>query len=86
MRRRQRAKSKRSRNIDVSTRAEMRAIGERWTPKRIEIVNRICGEGYVHVGGQSFIQRRIEPMELDEKMSALDLNAGLSGAARMMAR
>lgn len=77
MRRRRKSKPKRSKRIDVGSRTEIREAGERWTPKRIEIVNRIHGDGFIHVGGQDFIQRRLEPLELDEKMSVLDMNAGL---------
>ncbi|HAA91466.1 MAG: hypothetical protein CMM48_17625 [Rhodospirillaceae bacterium] len=86
MRRRQRAKPRRSKRIDVRSRQAIREVSERWTPRRIEIVSRIYGEGFIQIGGQSFMERRLESMGLDEKMSVLDMSAGLGGTSRLMAR
>jgi len=82
MRRRQQSKPQRANRIDVGN---FRERGERWTKRRLEIIARIYGEGFIHAGGLEYAQRLLEPQGLDESMSVLDMSAGLGGSARYIA-
>lgn len=57
-----------------------------WTPTRVEVVEKIWGEGFATPGGNDQIPDLVRPLGLTPAMSVLDLGAGLGGATRVMAK
>ncbi|HYD32136.1 MAG TPA: methyltransferase domain-containing protein [Azospirillaceae bacterium] len=56
-----------------------------WSASRIEVAEKIWGEGFVSPGGDEHIPYLLKPLGLNSAMSALDLSAGMGGTVRMMA-
>ncbi|MEQ8967461.1 MAG: class I SAM-dependent methyltransferase [Azospirillaceae bacterium] len=69
--------------------ARRAAVAERedrgWKPDRIELLERLWGQGYHGPGLRDQIPTLVRPLALDETMSVLEVGAGLGGAARFMA-
>lgn len=59
---------------------------EHWTPARVRVAEFVWGQGFHTPGGAEQVSTLMKPFGLDEKMSVLELGAGLGGAARLMAR
>ncbi|WP_029014072.1 SAM-dependent methyltransferase [Niveispirillum irakense] len=57
-----------------------------WSPTRIQVVEKIWGEGFSSPGGEEFIPTIVKPLGLNPAMSVLDIGAGLGGASRVMAQ
>ena len=57
-----------------------------WSATRIEVAERLWGNGFSTPGGGEHISYLVKPMGLNPAMSALDLSAGLGGASRTMAQ
>jgi cyclopropane fatty-acyl-phospholipid synthase-like methyltransferase len=57
-----------------------------WSVQRIRIAEALWGPDLHTPGDTDFISTLIKPFGLNESMSALDLGAGLGGAARLIAR
>jgi len=55
-----------------------------WTATRIEVAEKLWGEGFVSPGGAEYIPELVKPLGLNPAMSVLDLHAELGGAARVM--
>ncbi len=55
-----------------------------WSATRIEVAEKLWGEGFVSPGGAEFIPELVKPLGLNPAMSVLDLHAELGGAARVM--
>ncbi|HBM91012.1 MAG TPA: phosphoethanolamine methyltransferase [Rhodospirillaceae bacterium] len=53
-----------------------------WFADRIQVVEKMWGEGNVFPGGENYLDDLIVPLGLNKEMSVLDLNAGLGGFAR----
>lgn len=53
--------------------------GKIWPAKRLNIVEKLWGEGYVTPGGAEQVEKMLPLLELDSKKSALVLGAGLGG-------
>jgi cyclopropane fatty-acyl-phospholipid synthase-like methyltransferase len=53
--------------------------GKIWPAKRLNIVEKLWGEGYVTPGGAEQVEKMLPLLELDSKKSALLLGAGLGG-------
>ncbi len=53
-----------------------------WDPTRIELVEKLWGEGFHTPGGAEHILELVKPMRLDETKTLLDLGCGLGGGAR----
>lgn len=68
---------------DVKLRYE--ASEERWTQSRIDLVQKVWGDGLTGPGGMERILELVKPLGLTPAMSVLDLGAGLGGAARIVA-
>lgn len=69
---------------------EAKASGEKlgrngkpvWTATRVEVAQRLWGEGYIGPGGEEHIKTLVKPLGLDPSMSVLNIGAGLGGEAR----
>lgn len=57
-----------------------------WTATRIEVAEKIWGEGFATPGGTDHIPTLVKPLGLNPAMSVLDLGAGLGGSTRTMAK
>lgn len=57
-----------------------------WTANRIEVAEKIWGDGFVSPSGASVLPELLKPLGLNPSMSVLDLAAGLGGVGRMMVR
>lgn len=56
-----------------------------WSASRIQVAEKIWGDGFVTPGGHDHIPYLCKPLGLTPAMSALDLSAGLGGTVRIMA-
>lgn len=56
-----------------------------WTATRIEVAEKLWGEGFNTPGGSDHIPYLVKPLGLNPAMSVLDLSAGLGGTSRTMA-
>jgi cyclopropane fatty-acyl-phospholipid synthase-like methyltransferase len=56
-----------------------------WTATRIEVAEKMWGEGFNTPGGADHIPYLVKPLGLNPAMSVLDLAAGLGGTSRTMA-
>ncbi len=56
-----------------------------WDAERIEVVEKMWGEGFTTPGSEEDLLKFLRPLALNEKMSVIDLSAGLGGAVRLMA-
>ncbi len=54
----------------------------RWPPERIELVQRLWGEGSLHPGGAGYALELARPFNLQPAMTVLDLSAGLGAGTR----
>jgi cyclopropane fatty-acyl-phospholipid synthase-like methyltransferase len=84
MRRRKRPAHRHGKRIDIGD-GSYPDQDKRWGKMRLAIAARLYGDGFVQVGGLSMVQHLINPLELDETKSVLDLTAGLGGQARYIA-
>jgi len=55
-----------------------------WTATRIEVVEKIWGDGFATPGGSDHIPTLVKPLGLNPAMSILDIGAGLGGSIRSM--
>lgn len=59
---------------------------ERWTPRRLQITQKLFGEGFNQPGGEELMRPLISPLGLNPNMSITELGCGMGGLSRMMAR
>lgn len=59
---------------------------ERWTPRRLQIAQKLFGEGFNQPGGEELMKPLISPLGLNPNMSIAELGCGMGGMSRMMAR
>lgn len=72
--------------VDERPKAGMSRFGKPlWTANRIQVAEKIWGEGFITPGSQDYIPELIKPLGLNPAMSVLDLAAGLGGVVRIMA-
>ncbi len=57
---------------------------QRWETSRVNLVQKLWGEGFASPGGRNHILTMVNIFGLDPAMTVLDLGAGLGGAARFM--
>lgn len=69
----------------VDAKLSFEASEERWTQSRIDLVQKVWGEGLIGPGGMERILELVKPLGLTPAMTVLDLGAGLGGAARIVA-
>jgi ubiquinone/menaquinone biosynthesis C-methylase UbiE len=62
------------------------ADGAGWPAPRLAAAQRLFGEGYTFPGAEKIIAHQIEPLNVDETMSVLDVAAGIGTAARVIAQ
>ena len=77
----------RSRNVDASSSDEFELEFEEvaaWTPERLNIVEKLWGEGCISPSSAEFLQITAPMLSLDEKKSLLLLGAGLGGLGRAL--
>jgi SAM-dependent methyltransferase len=67
-----------------STVAEDEGPRKLWEPSRINLVQKVWGDGFVSPGGRKHITDMVTSFGLDPSMGVLDLGAGLGGSARVM--
>ncbi len=56
-----------------------------WSGDRIQVMERLWGEGHVFPGNDHYIDSLITPLGMNKEMSILDMSAGLGGMARKIA-
>jgi cyclopropane fatty-acyl-phospholipid synthase-like methyltransferase len=57
-----------------------------WTATRIEVAEKMWGEGLTTPGGRDYMESLVKPLGLTKAMSVLDLSAGLGGLTRTIHR
>lgn len=55
-----------------------------WSPRRLNVVEQLWGDGYTMAGGEEFIQKHLPMLALTEKMSLLLIGASLCGIGRTL--
>ena len=56
-----------------------------WPPPRLEVVQKLFGEGMIAPAEAGTMVKMINPLGLNEKMTVVELGAGLGGLARVVA-
>lgn len=56
-----------------------------WSADRIQIMEKMWGEGHSFPGNDRYVDHLVTPLGMNKEMSVLDLNAGLGGMARKIA-
>lgn len=59
---------------------------ERWTPRRLQVAQKLFGEGFNQPGGEDLMKPLIAPLGLNPNMSIAEIGCGMGGMSRMMAR
>lgn len=59
---------------------------ERWTPRRLQVTQKLFGEGFNQPGGEELMKPLISPLGLNPNLSIAELGSGLGGMSRLMAR
>ena len=68
-------------------RAGMNRFGKPlWTATRLEVAEKIWGEGHLTPGGDEMVITLAKPLGLNPAMTALEIGCGLGGAARCLAK
>lgn len=57
-----------------------------WSADRLDIAEKVWGEGYLSPGGQTYLPILVKPFGLNETMSVIDIGCGLGGSGRFMAK
>jgi len=57
-----------------------------WSATRVQVAEKIWGDGFATPGGTEQIPDMVKPLGLNPAMSVLDLGAGLGGSTRTMAQ
>ncbi len=57
-----------------------------WSDERIQVVERLWGDGLHTPGGEDHVQTLVKPFGLNPTMTVLNLGAGLGGGARIMTK
>jgi cyclopropane fatty-acyl-phospholipid synthase-like methyltransferase len=57
-----------------------------WTATRIQVAEKMWGEGLTTPGGQEYMESLVKPLGLNKTMSVLDMSAGLGGLTRAIHR
>ncbi|HYE52084.1 MAG TPA: methyltransferase domain-containing protein [Azospirillaceae bacterium] len=57
-----------------------------WTATRIQVAEKIWGDGFATPGGDEHIPTLVKPLGLNPAMSVLDIASGLGGSTRAMAK
>lgn len=56
-----------------------------WPEWRIELMERLWGEGFLLPGGEDFVTELAKPLNISEKASVLVVGSGMGGPARLIA-
>lgn len=59
---------------------------EKWTPRRLQVVQKLFGEGFNQPGGEDLMKPLTNPLGLNPNMSITELGCGIGGLTRMLAR
>jgi 2-polyprenyl-3-methyl-5-hydroxy-6-metoxy-1,4-benzoquinol methylase len=57
-----------------------------WTATRIQVAEKMWGEGLTTPGGKEYTESLVKPLGINNTMSVLDMSAGLGGLSRTMHR
>ena len=57
-----------------------------WPPMRQAVAQAVFGDGLITPGGEEAVHRLLKPLGLNERMTVIELGAGLGGITRLMAR
>lgn len=57
-----------------------------WTATRLEVAEKIWGDGYITPGGDEMVITLAKPLGLNPAMAALEIGCGLGGASRCLAK
>lgn len=72
--------------VDASSGALNRFGKPLWNATRIQVAEKMWGEGLTSPGGREYTEDLVKPLGLNKTMSVLDLSAGLGGLTRTMHR
>ena len=72
---------------DQAPRPGMNRFGKPlWTATRLEVAEKIWGQGYTTPGGDDMVTTLAKPLGLNPAMTALEIGCGLGGACRCLVR
>ena len=61
-------------------------LPDKWSVARVKVSELIWSDGFSFPGGSEHVLKLVKPMGLTKEKSLLDLNSGLGGAARVIAK
>jgi SAM-dependent methyltransferase len=61
-------------------------LPDKWSVARVKVSELIWSDGFSFPGGSEHVLKLVKPMGLNKEKSLLDLNSGLGGAARVIAK
>lgn len=61
-------------------------LPDRWSAARVRVSELIWSDGFSFPGGSEHVLKLVQPMGLTKEKTMLDLNSGLGGAARVIAK
>ncbi len=79
------AANKVAKEISGATAPATPAGPQPWSGDRIQVIERMWGEGHAFPGNDNYIDSLVTPLGMNKEMSILDLSAGLGGMARKIA-
>lgn len=59
---------------------------DRWSARRLQVAQKLFGEGFNAPGGEDLMKPLISPLGLNPNMSITELGSGMGGMTRLMAR
>jgi 2-polyprenyl-3-methyl-5-hydroxy-6-metoxy-1,4-benzoquinol methylase len=59
---------------------------DRWSMRRLQVAQKLFGEGFNTPGGEELMKPLISPLGLNPNMSITELGSGMGGMTRLMAR
>lgn len=59
---------------------------ERWTARRLQVAQKLFGEGFNQPGGEDLMKPLTSPLGLNPNLSITELGCGMGGMSRLMAR
>jgi SAM-dependent methyltransferase len=78
-------------NANAKLEADAKAVADgglpdKWSAARVKVSELIWSDGFSFPGGSEHVLKLVKPMGLNKEKTLLDLNSGLGGAARVIAK
>ncbi len=75
-----------NKQLEADAKAVAGGLPDTWSAARVKISELIWSDGFSFPGGSEHVLKLVKPMGLNKEKTMLDLNSGLGGAARVIAK